>query len=152
MATATACTPLLFDLIESNNTEHDYPNKSQHFWTWSLPTCSSFRMLEPRHNLLPLCNYRKQCGKCKGVDTNPTHDRCCQDLEVLVLLLLTSLLLYQPLLVAEPGKSNLSQPSAARADSHRPRHPATHIPQIHTNSCFFAWQFPRYGHINDKTM
>ena len=84
-------------------------------------------MPQPRYNLLPWCKYRKKGGKCKGVDTNPTHDRCCQDLEVLVLLLLTSSRhsRLQPLLVAQPREPNLVQPSAARADSHRPRHQTT---------------------------
>ena len=113
--TAATCLALLLDLI--------------HFNTTSMP--------QPRYNLLPWCKYRKKGGKCKGVDTNPTHDRCCQDLEVLVLLLLTLSLhsRLQPLLVAEPGKSNLSQPSAARADSHRPWHQTT--PHINTNHVFF---------------
>ena len=107
-----------------------------------LIVASIFSMLQPRHNLLPLCTYRKQGGKCKGVDTNPTHDRCCQDLEVLVLLLLTSSShsRLQPLQVAQPGKSNLSQPSAARADSHRPWHQTT--PHINTNIFFLLGDFP----------
>jgi hypothetical protein len=50
-------------------------------------------------------------------------------LEVLVLLLLTSSLhsRLQPLQVVQPGKSNLVQPSAARADSHRPWYQTTQV-------------------------
>ena len=135
--TAATCLALLLDLIHFNTTNMLSFDMVAvcHF----LPIVASiFSMLQPRHNLLPLCTYRKQGGKCKGVDTNPTHDRCCQDLEVLVLLLLTSSRhsRLQPLQVAQPGKSNLSQPSAARADSHRPWHQTT--PHINTNHVFFC--------------
>ena len=149
--TAATCLALLLDLIHFNTTNMLSFDMVAvcHFL---LVVASISSMLQPRHNLLPLCSYRKQGGKCKGVDTNPTDDQCCQDLEVLVLLLLTSSLhsRLQPLLVAEPGKSNLSQPSAARADLHRPWHQTT--PHINTNHVFFAWRFPRYGHVDDKIM
>ena len=132
--TAATCLALLLDLIHFNitNVLSFVMVAVYHFL---LAVASIFSMPQPRYNLLPWCKCRKQGGKCKGVDTNPTDDQCCQDLEVLVLLLLTSSLhsRLQPLQVVQPGKSNLVQPSAARADSHRPWHQTT----PHINTHFF---------------
>ena len=149
MAHATACTPLLFDLIESNNTEHNYPNIVGN--SLFLLVAASACLSQGTICSLGASTARKVVNARASTQTPLMTDAAKTWRSWFCFFWLRRVIL---------GFSHFWLPSQESQIflSHLLRE-LTYIglgTKLHHTSIqimfFFAWRFPRYGHVDDKIM